>query len=178
MKLLCSFLCLLLIGCSQQLPQLPVAVDNEGYTYDVRIIEGCQYLSQRDWFTHKGNCTNPIHKATQVIYERAWSSPSYFGTNWSNINVQVQYGQPMTNTYKLEIDTNPATQLHLEHGIFWVGTNSYRDFTNLPDYKYWLSKNGTNPVGGNTLHPWPTGTILEVDENRNIRKHESRATNY
>ena len=34
-------------------------------------IDGCQYIGQfygskSDWGTHKGNCNNPIHKATVV----------------------------------------------------------------------------------------------------------------
>jgi hypothetical protein len=34
-------------------------------------IEGCQYIgsfntSNTDWGTHKGNCTNPIHKQNHV----------------------------------------------------------------------------------------------------------------
>ena len=42
-----------------------------GYHLQEIVIDGCQYIGQfdcsnTDWGTHKGNCTNPIHKQNKV----------------------------------------------------------------------------------------------------------------
>jgi len=44
---------------------------NGGRPIQQIVIDGCQYIGQfigsnTDWGTHKGNCTNPIHKQNKV----------------------------------------------------------------------------------------------------------------
>lgn len=52
-------------GCAPE--RTPATVtDSFGETYEVIVIEGCEYLRMRTSngyyvLTHKGNCKNPIH---------------------------------------------------------------------------------------------------------------------
>lgn len=40
----------------------PVSVGRwEGGTITVRVIDGCEYIRVIQEYTHKGDCTNPIH---------------------------------------------------------------------------------------------------------------------
>ena len=48
-----------------------IIYSNGGDEVEEMVIDGCQYIGQfggynTDWGTHKGNCNNPIHKATVV----------------------------------------------------------------------------------------------------------------
>jgi hypothetical protein len=68
------FLTIIIISCNEP----NITPENTGTKYgeygqDIQelTIEGCQYIghfrgSNTDWGTHKGNCTNPIHKQNKV----------------------------------------------------------------------------------------------------------------
>lgn len=87
-----------LLNACQREPAYRI-ITNEGVPYSEIKIEGCEYLLNGiEIAAHKGNCTNPIHKATQIIYERA----VLMGTNgidWNAI-VKVNY---LTNDGKSQI---------------------------------------------------------------------------
>jgi prepilin-type N-terminal cleavage/methylation domain-containing protein len=36
-------------------------VEINGYNWDIKVVEGCEYISYDRSLAHKGNCTNSIH---------------------------------------------------------------------------------------------------------------------
>lgn len=68
------FLTIIIISCEQ--PNVTPKDTGARYSESGRpiqeiVIDGCQYIGQftgsnTDWGTHKGNCTNPIHKQNKV----------------------------------------------------------------------------------------------------------------
>ncbi len=55
-----------IISCTQMNANQPKDNDNEYLKYREYSLEGCQYIvvgvGNNKWGSHKGNCTNPIHK--------------------------------------------------------------------------------------------------------------------
>lgn len=70
MKLLVPIVLLALCGCNQQPPVLNATtqqVPSQNSSFDVIIIDGCQYVVGFREFTHKGNCTNATHHRVELV---------------------------------------------------------------------------------------------------------------
>ena len=59
-SIICVLICVLVVvaGCSSQVVEIKSALN---YYYEVRVIDGCQYVFSDRGLAHKGNCTNSIH---------------------------------------------------------------------------------------------------------------------
>lgn len=69
--LLLALLTTMMVGCKENTNNdRNYATDERGYTYEVLVIDSCEYFRSTYILTHKGNCKYCLERSKKMIKEQ------------------------------------------------------------------------------------------------------------
>lgn len=67
--LLLALLAMIMVGCEEKKEDREYATDERGYTYDVIVIDSCEYYRRSYILAHKGNCRFCTERNKRMVRE-------------------------------------------------------------------------------------------------------------
>lgn len=67
--LLIALLAMIMVGCKNEEGR-NYATDERGYTYEVTVIDSCEYFRSSYYMIHKGNCHFCIERNKKMVKEQ------------------------------------------------------------------------------------------------------------
>jgi hypothetical protein len=67
--ILLAFLAMIMVGCKDEEGR-NYATDERGYTYEVTVIDSCEYFRSSYYMIHKGNCRFCAERNKRMVREQ------------------------------------------------------------------------------------------------------------
>ena len=68
--LLLALLAMIMVGCEEKKEDREYATDERGYTYEVLVIDSCEYFHSTYVLAHKGNCRFCTERNKRMVHEQ------------------------------------------------------------------------------------------------------------
>lgn len=67
--ILLALLPMIMVGCEEKKEDREYATDERGYTYEVSVIDSCEYFRSCYILSHKGNCRYCAERNKRMVRE-------------------------------------------------------------------------------------------------------------